>query len=114
MKPHLKVCDRCEVAKPATETYFGINLRTKDHLKPYCRACGPAVILERRKRKNELSKAWYAANLEKARERARESRARNPKDRRAYFRRYRQENKEKLNAQTRAYAQRKRQESASD
>ena len=52
--PHqLKTCDRCHQAKPATEQYFGLNLRYRDGLKTYCRACSPAVAAERRARKRE-------------------------------------------------------------
>jgi len=106
----IKTCDHCHEAKPATEQYFGPNLRQPDRLQPHCLACRPKVLAERRRRKNERSREWAAANREKARESARASYQKHRRERLAYYRKWRQENKERINEYQREYAQRKRQE----
>lgn len=104
----LKTCTRCNQTYPATTQHFGDNLRTLDHLHPYCRDCGRILKAEKRKRKNELSKAWYHANKEKARQVAKESWQRTRRDRLAYLKKYREENRERLNAQARERRARKK------
>jgi hypothetical protein len=103
-----KVCERCGHAYAATHEHFGSNWRHRDGLALYCRNCAPAVIAERRQRKNERSKAWAAANREKARETARKSYAKTRHERLEYMRRWRQANKEKIKAYAREYRQQQR------
>ena len=105
-----KTCERCGTTYPASETYFDLNLRYKDRLKPYCRRCSPAVAEERRQRKNARSRAWAQANRDKARASTRESYQRTRKDRLTYLRRYRAANQERLRQYARAYRERQRRE----
>ena len=110
MPTQTKICERCQRTKPAAETYFGINLRFRDKLQPFCRECGAVVAAERRQRKNERSKTWYANNKEKARQAARDSWERNRSERLAYLRRWREQNKAHIQQYQRAYVERKRQD----
>jgi|SRR5215204_5889752 len=105
--PRAKTCDRCRQEKPATEKYFDPHLRSPDRLKAYFRACSPTVAAERRKRKNELSKAWYHATREKAQESAKKYLERNRSKRLAYMRRWREANKEHIREYGRKYLARK-------
>lgn len=107
-----KTCDRCGHTKPATDKYFGTNLRNRDRLKEYCRACSPAVVAERKRRKAERSREWAQANRDKARESVKRSYERNRRERLAYMRRWRQANKERVAEYQREYAARKRSEAA--
>ena len=114
MSPQTKICERCQQAKPATEQYFDLNLRNRDRLKSYCRACSPAVAAERRKRRTEKSRQWAQANREKVRESARRTWQKTRSERLAYLRRWRAENKERIREYSRAYAERKRQQQLGD
>jgi len=107
LQPQTKICERCHVEKPAREKFFDINLRSPDRLKAYCRACSPAVNAERRKRKAERSREWARANREKARESTKRSYEKRRRERLAYLRRWRQENKEHIQEYQRAYRQKK-------
>ena len=103
-----KTCEVCGQSKPATSDYFGPNLRYKDRLKLYCLTCGPIVAAERRKRKNERSRAWAEANRDKARESVQRSYWKSRRERLAYLRRYRQENRERIREYNRQYRERQR------
>lgn len=105
-----KICERCQQGKPATHEFFASDFRMPDQLSQNCLVCRYAIRVERRQRKNELSKAWYAANKEKARESAKRSWERNREERLAYLRQWKKENKERIQEYQRAYAERKRQE----
>ena len=100
-----RICNHCHTEQPPDRFDFG---------KAYCRACGPAVNAERRKRKNERSRAWYWANREKALQVAKESGfargklwQRTRSDRLAYLKRWRAANKERIQAYSREYKARK-------
>jgi hypothetical protein len=103
MPPQTKTCERCQREYLATEQYFDLNRRYKDQLKTTCRACGPAVAAERRKRKNERSREWARANREKVRESARRAWQKNRRERLAYLRRWREENQERIREYGRQY-----------
>jgi len=102
-----RTCDRCGVAKPATEQYFGPNLRNYDGLKDYCRACSPAVTAERRRSKTERSREWARNNPEKVRESSQRTYEKNRRARLAYMRRWRAENRERVAEYQREYRERK-------
>lgn len=110
MSLQTKICERCLQAKPATEQYFDLNLRNRDRLKNYCRACSPAVAAERRKRRTEKSRQWAQANREKVRESSRRTWQKTRNERLAYLRRWRAANQDRIREYNRAYAERKRQQ----
>jgi len=116
MPPKMKICERCNEEKPATHQYFGTNFRMPDQLSPHCLMCRYAVLVERRKRKNEKSRDWANANREKVREINRRTYENNKQERLAYMRQWRKKNRERINEYQRAYAEKKRgeQETASD
>ena len=103
-----KTCEQCGKTYPATEKYFGLNLRSKDGHKNYCRECSPAVNAERRKRKAERSREWARNNPEKVRASARRTYERNRRERLAYFKRWRQENKARTREYNRRYREKQR------
>lgn len=105
-----KSCHRCHQTFPATTEFFADNFRNLDQLMNHCRKCGVILQEERRARKNERGKAWYAANREKAREVAKRSWDKNRAERLAYLREWRKQNRERINEYQRAYAERKRQD----
>lgn len=109
MSPQTKICTHCHQEKPATQKYFGFNRRMPDQLSPHCLMCRYAVLVERRKRKNDKSRQWAAANREKVRETNRRTYANNRPERLAYMRQWRKQNRERINEYQRAYAERKRQ-----
>lgn len=103
MQPELKVCSCCKEDKDAS--LFPKDARRKDGLHPYCKACVRAK-----------SKAYYEANLEKAREkrkaydaahkvekqaRTREWRKNNPERHAATRKQQREARKDELNAKKR-------------
>lgn len=106
-----KTCSRCGATKPDTEKYFDLNLRHRDGLKDYCRVCSPAVTAERKRRKAERAREWARNNPEKIKESYQRSYEKHRRQRLAYMRRWRQENKERVAEYQREYAARKHQAS---
>lgn len=107
-----KTCRRCGRTLPTTLGFFGQHLHCRDGLRPNCRTCHTQVLVERRQRQNERSRAWTATNRDKVRASVRKSSRRNRRARTEYMRHYREENRERLCEYVRAYSARCRAESA--
>lgn len=102
-----KTCARCGATKPATEKYFGTNLRNRDRLHDHCCACRPAILAERKQRKVERAREWARNNPDKVKESYQLSYEKYRRARLAYMRQWRQANKEHINEYQREYAARR-------
>jgi hypothetical protein len=102
-----KPCTKCGETKPTTE--FSKNARTRDGLRPWCKACVNIYSAAYRAANPEKVKACIAksraANPEKEKERAAKWYAANRAKRAAQVRAYRQANPEKVEEWRRAYRQ---------
>ena len=101
----MKTCTNCNESKPIEK--FNRDERSKDGLRPWCKACCNDYFRKYRLANPEKTHAairrWAVANLDKRRAAARQRQFANPEKRRAADLKYRLTNPEKKRAATRRW-----------